>query len=354
MGNKKYIVAILLVTIFTTSFSGLSYGENMNFKDIDKSYAKEEIEALFKDGIMNGKDQGYFKPKDKMTRAELAAVIVRLLKLEEDKEAAKVFEDVPENAWYIGYIGALIKAGITDGTSPTTFSPNKNVTRQELAVFFIRALGLEQSAKEQKIKPNFTDNKEIEPWATHHVGLASKIGFINGISNSDGSYRYEPKKFAERQALAKLAYSFNYNKDSYINIIKEEEIPEEPKDTTSTEKKSEDPKPAEPKPIDPKPVEPQEPIDEDKNETIKVVNIEGKKSYFMGAFLLSVDFDIEGDIGEKKVEVIVNDGTDTALSLKRGHHDTKEYYFDGMSVSIDSFTLYIGENKYDLKAMLGW
>ncbi|NLW41353.1 MAG: S-layer homology domain-containing protein [Tissierellia bacterium] len=369
--NKRIVSTIALTIILITSFNTLSFGANMPFKDIDGSYAKKEIIALYNDGVLSGKGEGIFKPKDNMTRAELAKVLAISLNLEEDREFAKKFTDVPQNSWHVGYVGALAKSGITDGTSPNTFSPNKDVTREELAVFFIRALDLENKANELKIEPKFTDNKNISSWARNHIGLATEIGFITGIPNANGSFSYAPKTSAERQALAILAYKFNYNKDEYLAKVGQIVQPpkEEPKDPVDPPKPTEpkDPAPKDPtdppKPVDPekpipkdpidppKPVEPPKEVEED---FIEIKNISGKQMAFLNSYLMNIEFDIEGNIVGKEVVVIVNEGTKNEIRLKMGAPKSYDFYFDGMVKSIDTITVYIGNEKFEITNNVNW
>lgn len=185
------------------------------FSDIADSYANNEIEALAEEGIVSGYEDGTFRPRQKMTRAELAKLISLAAGLKENPEKAAAFADVPETSWYRGYVGALVESGITQGTSPTSFSPNTSVTREELVVFFVRTMGLEETAQKLVGGVELTDFAKVSVWAKAHVALSYRIGFVNGISNPDGTLRFGPQEKAERQALARLAYAFKANKSVY-------------------------------------------------------------------------------------------------------------------------------------------
>ncbi|WP_240418466.1 S-layer homology domain-containing protein [Paenibacillus periandrae] len=185
--------------------------------DISGSYAQKEIRNLVDNGVISGYEDGSFQPAKAMSRAELAKIIVLSLGLKENTERASAFTDVGKNDWYQGFVGALVESGITQGTSATTFSPSAKVTREELIVFFIRAMGLEEAAGKIAVDANLSDLKQVSSWAQSHVSLAFKIGFVNGIESHDGTLKFSPKDHAERQALARLAYEFNTNKAAYIN-----------------------------------------------------------------------------------------------------------------------------------------
>ncbi|RAV20298.1 DUF4838 domain-containing protein [Paenibacillus contaminans] len=180
----------------------------MQLHDIESSYAKQEIEELVAAGIISGYEDGSFAPANPITRGEIAKIIVSMLKLEPKPEKAGNFQDVAEDSWYRGYVGALVDAGITQGVSETAFSPNSNVTREEMIVLFIRAFGLEEKALQWKSDVTWSDAEQISGWARAYIDFGYRIGFVQGIANSDGSLRFDPGSRAERQAIARLAFEF--------------------------------------------------------------------------------------------------------------------------------------------------
>jgi hypothetical protein len=157
-------------------------------------------------GILSGYEQGHFFPERPITRAELAKILVLATGRTESSSPTE-FADVPADSWYRGYVAALAEVGITEGSSTAGFSPDAYVTREELVVFFTRAMGLGSQAAVFPATAGFTDFSQVADWAKTSVALASKIGFINGLDNGDGSLRFAPREKAERQALALLAYS---------------------------------------------------------------------------------------------------------------------------------------------------
>jgi hypothetical protein len=210
---SSLLVSSLLVGLVAPSM--VLGAEAVKLNDIADSYAKTEIQALVESGIVSGYEDGSFQPRKAMTRAELAKIIVLSLGLKENADKSATFKDVETNSWYRGYVGALVESGITQGTSESTFSPNANVTREELVVFFIRAMGQEENAKKLKVDAKLADLNEVSSWAQTHVNLAFKQGFVQGIE-SGGSLRFSPQTNAERQALARLAYEFKSNKAKYV------------------------------------------------------------------------------------------------------------------------------------------
>lgn len=189
--------------------------------DIVDSYAQKEINNLVDNGIISGYEDGSFQPRKTITRAELSKIIVLSSGLKENPEQAAAFTDVDKDSWYRGFVGALVASNITQGTSATTFAPEAKVTREELAIFFIRALGLEETTGKVAVDAKLSDLATVSSWAQPYVSLAFKTGFTLGIDNPDGTIRFSPKDNSERQAVARMAYEFMHNKNTFINRAKE-------------------------------------------------------------------------------------------------------------------------------------
>lgn len=194
--------------------------KSVSFRDIDDSYAKDAIVNLQRAGIVDGEGAGEFFPKRVITRAEASKFIVLALGLEQDQTSVQAFKDVPKDSWYAGFVGALVKAGIIQGTSATTFSPQDQVTREQLAVLFIRALGLHTQSVNEKDYKAISDWSSVTEWAKSSIQIALHIGFIKGIDNGNGTIRFEPKEAAERQAIALLTNEMMTNKSTYLKWVK--------------------------------------------------------------------------------------------------------------------------------------
>ncbi|MFB1082146.1 S-layer homology domain-containing protein [Jeotgalibacillus sp. JSM ZJ347] len=90
-------------------------------------------------GIVNGYSNGKFIPGQVLNRAQAAKMIVDAFDLPFNKnEDDTGFTDVPEDDWSAPYVKSLVDAGITVGTSSTTFSPDQEVSRYQLAAFIDR------------------------------------------------------------------------------------------------------------------------------------------------------------------------------------------------------------------------
>lgn len=186
------------------------------FTDINDSYAKTEINKLAEMGIVDGNGDGTFKPTQNITRDEFAKILCVSLGLDQDASGAAQFTDVED--WARGYVGALVTEGITQGTGDSTYGGTEQLTREQMAALFVRAMYAEEIAQalydDGDIQLTFADQASIDDYAKADVALAQKIGFIKG----DGT-NFDPSSNAERQAVARLAYEYTVNSETYANAI---------------------------------------------------------------------------------------------------------------------------------------
>lgn len=114
-----------------------------SFTDInDANWAKSDIEMLASLGVLNGYKDGTFKPGKSITRAEMIAVISRIISLKDLSKTAEVpsFQDIHSSYWAKDIIGAAASAGIIEGMGNDKFLPDSNGTRAESLSLIIRAL----------------------------------------------------------------------------------------------------------------------------------------------------------------------------------------------------------------------
>lgn len=145
------------------------------FSDIkDIAWAKDAINKLGKKGIINGKGDNLFAPYDNITREEFASILVRLLGVDEVSSDIN-FSDVSDSAWYAKTVKAAAYEGIVMGKGDGRFGVGENITRQDMAVMLYRALKLNEEALEDS---KFPDDADIADYAKKAVyGLKEKSVF---------------------------------------------------------------------------------------------------------------------------------------------------------------------------------
>jgi hypothetical protein len=106
------------------------------FTDVKKTdWYYGPIAALVEAGITKGYGDK-FNPFDTLNRAQMAKMLVVGLEFQEG-QAPTQFSDVKSSDWFAGHVGILVEEGITTGTTPTTFSPYRAVTRGTISDIFI-------------------------------------------------------------------------------------------------------------------------------------------------------------------------------------------------------------------------
>lgn len=165
------------------------------FSDVTKPEYKTAIDALAEAGILNGYENGTFKPENKVTRGEVAKVITLIRHLEEGTKTP--FKDVKDGYWSTQYINSLYAAKLVNGYEDGTFKPEGNVTRAEFAKLVVDAYGLTLT----NAATPFTDVKAGN-WATPYIQTAYANGLIKGVTAS----KFDPNAAIKRGDLAILLH----------------------------------------------------------------------------------------------------------------------------------------------------
>lgn len=134
--------------------------------------------------FMEGYPDGTFGPDRGMTRAEVAAMLSRLMvkKMEVGKTYPCSFADVYENDWYANYIGYLEQYKVMTGDPDGSFRPNDPITRAEFAAVASRFDDL------TKGESMFSDVPETH-WAYDYINFAAAKGWVTGYP--DGTFKPE-------------------------------------------------------------------------------------------------------------------------------------------------------------------
>ena len=142
---------------------------------------KNAAAELSKIGVINGRSENTFAPNDKVTRAELAAMLSRALELSGGQSS---FADVPADAWYYGSVSAAASAGMIDGFEDGTFKPDGLVTNEQLAAVMVKYLVAVGANTSDAAMP-YGDT--ISEWAQDYVRIAAAFG--STLSYEDNTFR---------------------------------------------------------------------------------------------------------------------------------------------------------------------
>lgn len=113
------------------------------FKDVSNNYRfYNEVLYLTDKKIITGFKDGTFKPDQVVTRAQAAIMLGRALRLDGTSKNTR-FKDVPSNVTGSGFIASAVEEGIIQGFQDGSFRPNEPVTRGQMAIFLDRSFNLE-------------------------------------------------------------------------------------------------------------------------------------------------------------------------------------------------------------------
>jgi len=180
-------------------------------KDVARHWAEAEIEKLVAMKIVGGYEDGTFKPGNKVTGSEFAKVLTLAGGLKAVDSNLQGFQDLPADFWAKKYINAALKKGIIKGEGDIAFDAQNALTRAQIAVLLVRALGLEDKARtmaQQDLK--FTDSQSVPDWSKGSVATAVQLGLVKGYE--DGTFR--PDAPVDRAVAAALISRFIKIKES--------------------------------------------------------------------------------------------------------------------------------------------
>jgi len=182
------------------------------FTDVTKNWAYPGIQYCVTHGIMGGMGDGTFAPTGTTTRAQIVQILYNL----EGTPAVSgttPFTDLTAN-WYKPAILWAYQNNVVAGTSPTTFDPERPVTREQIAViltqYMFHVLKMNRTWTPADLS-TFPDGAQVSSWAKEAMQDAVALGLINGTKASDGVVYLDPQGSAARQQVATILMNFCQN-----------------------------------------------------------------------------------------------------------------------------------------------
>ncbi|MEJ9164508.1 S-layer homology domain-containing protein, partial [Paenibacillus graminis] len=202
--NKQQIVSSLLaITLLAAPLASPKANAAALFSDINNSYAKEAILELLNKGIISGIGDNRFDPSGQLKRQDFAIILAKTLSLDTTTiPSVPTFSDVPKSSYAYNAVEAVYQAGWINGLGNGRFAAGSPLSRQDMIVIFVRALGIEASDKSSFLP--FADSAKIADYAKASVAAALEYGLIQG----EGGNLFNPAANADRQSVALVASKF--------------------------------------------------------------------------------------------------------------------------------------------------
>lgn len=146
-GKSKYLKAITAMALTASAVVVAPIAsEASSFKDVQRTHPfYDEIKNLNDRGIINGFQDGTFKPEQNITRGQVAKIITGVLGLDTSNVSNPNFKDIPTNHVYFGAIAALKEKGIINGYEDGTFRQDEFIQRNHVAKIVANAFNLKAS-----------------------------------------------------------------------------------------------------------------------------------------------------------------------------------------------------------------
>lgn len=198
--------------------------------DYSDHWAKEEIQTALQAGWVSGYPDGSFRPEETITRAEFTRMLLAAFRLTPDSETVQFMaahsqpqtplEDM-EGHWLTeqGWLQAALVSGlvVSDDYNEHCFRPEKPVSRREIALMTVRALGLVYPAQTQNQPLEAADGEDIPEWVRGYIRLGLEAGILTGYP--DGTFRHEGTA-TRGEAAAMVARAVQYAREGTDETVR--------------------------------------------------------------------------------------------------------------------------------------
>lgn len=185
MKRSSYCLAVLLSFALLLALPSVAFA----FSDVPVTHKyAEAIQDLSERGIINGYEDGTFRPEQGITRQQFAKMICLMLDVAPDMDSASPFTDLDIETgqpYPNGYIRAAWKAGITTGKTATTFKPYDNITRAQVITMTMRAV---DALKPGKLDPASVSSHDLYDESLAQLGVHAPwalLAYSNYVLEND-------------------------------------------------------------------------------------------------------------------------------------------------------------------------
>lgn len=173
MKSKRIISLALALMMSFSCFTNVLAASAIT--DVENTKYESAVESLEVLGIINGYEDGTYRPEKEISRAEMAKLLVVSIGMEAATDVAKGntrFADVDKNHWASGYVNVAAEYGIINGYPDGTFAPDAPVQYSEATTMAVRALGYKNVVEARGT------------WPINYIAKAEELRILEGIEYS--------------------------------------------------------------------------------------------------------------------------------------------------------------------------
>ncbi len=177
--SLKKLAAVLAGTVMI--FSAYAVASAESFSDMPDDWRTSAIENAVANGLISGMGDGTVAPDANITRAQMAAIIVRALGAQTAADIS-MFNDVSSDAWYYNELAKAVYMNAFSGDGQN-MNPENNITFQECFTVLSRVFGLYYRTTEDEAAAaiaKYSDGGEVASWAVRYYGSVVKNGYWTG------------------------------------------------------------------------------------------------------------------------------------------------------------------------------
>lgn len=185
--NSRFILGfslpILLSIIVAVVIPTVSYSQT-TFRDIQGHWAQSCIQQLIAKDIINGYQDGTFRPNAPVNRAEFATMLGKAFPDAPKVREPAVFADIPSDYWAANAIGRAYQSGFLSGYLGEVFNPLRNITREQVLVALASGLNYSPTQPiDESLRSTFSDFQAISAYARNAIAAAVEKQIIVNYPN---------------------------------------------------------------------------------------------------------------------------------------------------------------------------
>lgn len=209
---KKKILSMAMAAMMAVSAIPMAASAAASdFTDVvPNSWYIEAVDYASERDLFDGTSPTTFDPEGDMTRAMFVTVLAKLMGADVSKAPDAGFTDVPE-AWYTDYVNWAAQHKYVNGVGNNKFAPEVPITREEIAVVLNNFMTMEKIDLPDVEKPvTFKDADKVSTWATDAVDAMRYAGLMNG----DDTGKFNPSDDLTRAEAASVFMRFDMALDA--------------------------------------------------------------------------------------------------------------------------------------------